>query len=278
MDSLDYSKEALEAKGLFYGKQLTVYVEGQDDILFWTYLLNIADIDAYIEEVGGTNEIEKYIKDIIESDAGFFVACDLDHSDFLYSPINHERIIQSYGYSIENSMYNFGSINSIVSKLGRKQVNVVEIVEKWAHDFCDNIYDLIIYDIANHKYQKGVKILGNCSIPFLTSKKSTKINPDRVEKFINSIKSNFSEEEIEIETVTKLLNDSKKNFWYHIKGHFLSHAVLNLIKHLVNKETGLDKSLNLDSLYTLTIDCTENWENRIDIKTVVNKIKEIKSA
>lgn len=276
MDSLEYSKEALEAKGLFYGKQLTVYVEGQDDVLFWTYLFNIADIDAYIEEVGGSNEIEKYITDILENDAGFFVACDSDHSDFFDNPISHDRIIKTYGYSIENSMYNFGSINSIISKFGRKKINVVEIIEKWAHDFCDNIYDLIIYDIANHKYQKGVKILGNCSIPFLTSKKSTKINPERVEKFINSVKNNFSEDEIE--TVTKLLNDSKKDFWYHIKGHFLSHAVLNLIKHLVNKETGLDKSLNLDSLYSLTIDCTENWENRVDIKTVVNRIKEIKSA
>lgn len=148
MDNLDYSKEALEAKGLFYGKQLTVYVEGQDDILFWTYLFDIANIDAYIEEVGGANEIEKYISEILDNDAGFFVACDSDHSDFMDKPIIHNRIIKSYGYSIENSMYNFASIGSIVSKLGRKQIDVFEIVEKWAHDFCNNIFDLIIYDIA----------------------------------------------------------------------------------------------------------------------------------
>jgi hypothetical protein len=273
MDSLEYSKEALEAKGLFYNKKLTVYVEGQDDVLFWSYLFDIADIDAHIEEVGGKKEIEKYITNILEDEAGFFVACDLDHSDFFDEPIVHTHIIKTYGYSIENSMYNFTSIGNIVSKLGRKQINIFEIIEKWAHDFCNNIYNLIIYDIANHKFQKGISILGNCSIPFLTSKNSHKISPKKVESFINTITHNFTK--TEIDNVKDILNKSKKDFWYHIKGHFLSNAVINLIKYLVRKESGLDKSLNKDSLYALTIDCRENWENRIDIRTVVNKIKEI---
>ncbi len=276
MDSLEYSTEALEAKALFYNKQVTVYVEGQDDVLFWTYLFDIADINAHIEDVGGIEEINKYISKILDENAGFYVACDLDHSDFIDNAITHKKVIRTYGYSIENSMYSIMSINSIVSKLSRKKVDVIEITEKWAQDFCNDVYDLIVYDIANHKFNKGISVMNNCSIRFLTSKRSNKVSPQKVKAFIESIKDNFSEEEFSI--VKNLLNQSQKDFWYHIKGHFLSHAVINLIKKLVKNETGQDKSISLDSLYTLTIDCSEDWENRIDIKTVVDKIKEIKSA
>ena len=51
MNSLEYSQEAEEAKGLFYNKNLTVYVEGDDDVMFWTHLFELAEVDAHIEEV-----------------------------------------------------------------------------------------------------------------------------------------------------------------------------------------------------------------------------------
>ena len=58
MNSLEYSLDALDAKGLFYNKSLTVYVEGNDDVLFWDYLFKIAEVSAHIEDVGGDKEIE----------------------------------------------------------------------------------------------------------------------------------------------------------------------------------------------------------------------------
>ena len=63
-----------------------------------------------------------------------------------------------------------------------------------------------------------------------------------------------------------------------IKGHFIKHAIMNLIKYYVKKNTGSSTSVTLDMLYTLTVDCRENWENKIDIKPIVYEIKNIKKS
>ncbi|NJW55651.1 DUF4435 domain-containing protein, partial [Salinimicrobium oceani] len=105
--------EALEAKGLFYNKEITVYVEGQDDPLFWKYIFDLSKFRAHIEDVGGNLQLEKYIDKIIQENADFYVARDNDHSDFINHTKNHQRIINTYGYSIENSMYNMATIQEI---------------------------------------------------------------------------------------------------------------------------------------------------------------------
>jgi hypothetical protein len=69
--------------------------------MFWTHLFELAEVDAHIEDVGGNEEIAKKIKEILDNNASFIVACDSDHSDFT-KPITHDRVIKTYGYSIEN--------------------------------------------------------------------------------------------------------------------------------------------------------------------------------
>lgn len=277
MDDLDYSIDALEAKGLFYNKTITVYVEGKDDPLFWDNLFNLAEAEAHIEDVGGSQELEKYINNIIDSDAEFYVATDNDHSDFLENVTSHPNIIRTYGYSIENTMYfSYQEIENTISKFCRKKVDISSDFNNWINDFSNSVRDLIILDIANHKYQKGICIFGDNCYKFLKGQKSSEICEVKTEKFIESIKPNFSNEEIE--DVEKLINQTNKELWFHIKGHFITHAILNLIKKLVRKYSGHSISLTPDFLYTLTIDCKENWESRIDIKTVVEKIVKIKNS
>ncbi len=276
MNSLEYSIDALDAKGLFYNKCLTVYVEGNDDVLFWDYLFKIAEVSAHIEDVGGDKEIEKYIVDILENDAGFLVACDNDHNDFIDEKINHPQIIRTYGYSIENSMYNFDKIEDIISKLSRQKVNVKSLIEKWAEEFSNQVYELLKYDIANHKFKKGVSVFGDSCVRFLKSNSSHKLSQQKISDYIESIKDKF--EISEIQEVERLLNTSEKDFWYLIKGHFLTNATMNLIKSLVNQQCGSNCSISLDMIYSLTIDCTENWDNRIDILTVVNEIRKLKKV
>src|SRR5690606_8149320 len=130
-------------KGLFYNKSLTVYVEGTDDVLFWDYLFKVAEVNAYIEDVGGDQEIKKYIESILNEDAGFIVACDNDHNDFIDEIIVHPRIIRTYGYSIENSMYNYDKIEEIISKLSRQKVDLKGIIEAWAEEFSNQVYELL---------------------------------------------------------------------------------------------------------------------------------------
>lgn len=274
MNSLEYSNDALDAKGLFYNKSLTVYVEGPDDVLFWDYLFKVAEVSAYIEDVGGEQEIKKYIESILNQDAGFIVACDNDHNDFLDDKIIHPKIVRTYGYSIENSMYNFEKIEEIISKLSRQRVDVKGIIEKWAEEFSNQVYELLKYDIANHKFKKGISVFGDSCMRFLTSNTSHKLSVEKISEYIESIKEHFSLEEIN--EVESLLNTSEKDFWFLIKGHFLTNATMNLIKSLVRAQCGSQCAISLDMIYSLTIDCTENWDKRIDIITVINEIRKLK--
>ena len=274
MNNLEYSQEALEVKGLFYNKEITVYVEGKDDPLFWDNLFNIAEVEAHIEDVGGSLELEKYITKIINSNAKFYVATDNDHNDFLEDIVTHPQVIRTYGYSIENSMYHsYSEIENTISKFCRKKVDISVDYNKWLEDFSTSLRDLIILDIANHKFQKGISIFGDNCFKFLKGQKSFEICDLKTEKFIESVKPNFSKEEIE--TVENLINQTEKDLWFHIKGHFITHAIINLIKKLVRKNSGQTISLTTDYLYTITIECKEDWENRIDLKTVIEDIKKI---
>lgn len=136
MNELEYSTEALEVKGLFYNKKITVYVEGKDDPLFWDNLFSLAEIEAHIEDVGGKNELEKYYDKIINEEATFLIATDNDNSEFMDDTINHPNIIRSYGYSIENSMYYYRPpIEKTVSNFCRQKLDISDEFNNWVVDF-----------------------------------------------------------------------------------------------------------------------------------------------
>lgn len=277
MASLEYSNEALSAKGLFYNKEITVYVEGKDDPLFWDSLFLLAEIDAHIEDVGGKKELKKYFDKIIEDGADFYIASDNDNSEFLTETIEHPRIIRTYGYSIENSMYYHQiPIEKIISNFCRKRLDISEEFNSWLTEFSEKVYDLIVFDIANNRFKKGISIFGDNCYRFLTHNRSFKICDNRLQEFIGSVKESFTEEEIN--EVKDLINQSEKELWFMIKGHFITHALINLIKYTVRKHSGDSKSMTPDFLYSMTIDCTQDWQNRVDIRTIVERIKEIKTS
>ena len=128
----------------------------------------------------------------------------------------------------------------------------------------------------NHKFKKGISIFGDNCTRFLKSKSSQHISIEKINEFIATVKHKFSPKELK--KVERLLNTSEKDFWFLIKGHFLTNATINLIKTLVKKQSGGYCKITLDMIYSLTIDCTEDWSNRIDISTVVTEIRKLKSA
>ena len=276
MANLEYSPEALSNKSLFYNKKISVYVEGEDDILFWNSLFEIANFEAHIEDVGGKNELKKYINSIIYENSDFVVATDLDYLEFLFKQkkISHNRIVTTYGHSIENTMYCFQKINKIISNLSRKKINIVDEIEEWAHSFTNDVFELIIYDIANERYNKGVSVLPNACNRFLINNNSISIDKNEVETKIQEIYDSFIE--IEINSVKRLRKKIKKENWYIIRGHFLTNAIINYIKKRVFEFTGkLPNGLSKDILYGFTIDCNDNWKNRKDVIHMVDAIKSI---
>lgn len=277
MAELEYSNDALEAKAFFYNKKITVYVEGKDDPLFWSSLFSLADIEAHIESVGGKQELEKYKQKIIDEGAEFYIAMDNDNSEFVQDDYENEFMIKTYGYSIENTMYrSLVPIEKTISNICRKNLDLSEKFNEWIESFSEKVHELIVFDIANNKYQKGISIFGDNCYRFLKNQRSHEICSDKTGKFIESIKHHFTDEEIN--SVRLQIEQSEKELWFLIKGHFIINALINLIKNIIRRESGSSKTMTPDFLYSITLDCFENWQNRIDISTVVERIKEIKNS
>lgn len=260
---LSYSTDALNVKSLFYNKSFIVYVEGQDDINFWDNLFsNVSHLPYQIEESpGGITGLRDYMEKIVNEDAKIIIACDSDYFtiDSIEKPYKHERIIRTYGYSIENSMYCPHNINQLIRRYGRVRKDYTPIVEEWYENFVKESEILLIYDLANHLFSKGIQILGDKCIRFLNNDKSPNISQAKIQKFIVEISKNFEEEQIEQSRV--LISNSNKELRFLIKGHFLTNGVLNLIKETIRKETRSNVSINIDSLYALTVTCVGRCKN-----------------
>src|SRR5690606_14885872 len=94
---------------------------------------------------------------IVNENATFYVAKDNDNSDFFDDSIIHSRIINTYGYSIENSMYYQPiSIEKAISIFCRKKLDFSPEFNTWISEFSQDVFDLIVYDIANNKFKKGI--------------------------------------------------------------------------------------------------------------------------
>lgn len=273
---LNYSTDALNVKALFYNKSFIVYVEGKDDINFWDNFFSVSNESKYrIEEsLGGKTGLINYMDKIVKEDAQIIVACDSDYETIVKpnEKYIHERIIRTYGYSIENSMYCPHNINELIKRFGRTRKNYTPKILDWYNDFFEKSKILLIYDLANHISTKNIKIFGNNCFRFLTSDKSTKISETKVNNFIHSISDKFTEKEII--TSRTLISKSSKELRFLFKGHFLTNAVLNFIKETIKKETSINVSINLISLYSLTVSCIGKCNNKCeDIKLTKERVK-----
>lgn len=274
MSGLDYSIDALSAKSLFYNKSMSVYVEGPDDVVFWDHIFKIAEVQVHVEDVGGKPELEKMYSQIVEQNAEFCIAMDNDNTEFMVGSISHPHIIRTYGYSIENSMYySKNTISKHIESLSRTTIDHVQIIEEWIEEFSAHSKELVIYDIANNRFQKGISVFGDNCFRLLKEQKSPKLCSLKIAAFINSIKDFFSP--AEIDEVRNIITASDKEIWFMIKGHFITHSLLNLIKDTIKKHTGSYPSYPNDMLYATTVRCIDDWDERKDIKYLIDQIRAI---
>jgi len=81
MADLFYSDEALNVKSAFYRANSMVFVEGDDDVLFWhEVFLKIPEASVEVESAGGSDQIDQYITKILSGELQAIAARD---SDFL---------------------------------------------------------------------------------------------------------------------------------------------------------------------------------------------------
>lgn len=256
VEPIEYSKEALEVKASFYGKDFSVFVEGEDDIIFWRSLFSLAGYDnVHFEDVGGYTELTPYFNVINNEDASILIACDTDHRNLIGFDFTNNKIIRTYGYSIENHMYSIQRIFQIIHKFSPKSQLTKNDVKNWRIKFSEDSTKLLIYSVANMKFSKGLKIFGDKCVRFLKKASSYEISSDKIDDFIAEIASNFTRRQIQ--AATKIVEDSTIQRWYLIKGHFLTNGVLNYLSNTIESEINKKPHISLKSLYALCVDCEE---------------------
>lgn len=273
MDDWILSAEALETKSHMLNKEFSVYVEGKDDILFWESLFHKSGLQNFhIEEVGGYEFLKPYIDRIIHEDANIIVACDSHYMEFTDELVKHDRIIRTYGYSIENTMYNSLRINLIIKKYCLMQVDLKEEIENWMSEFSDQLSELLKYHIANVKYRKTTPILRDKCIEYLTSKTTPNLCSAKIQKKLSEVATVFNHEEISV--VERKIEEIQKPTWHLIKGHFLTNAVLNYIKKQIKLLKRKAIPITLETLYAHCVNMNEfNTDNLDDVKYKLDMIK-----
>ena len=120
MDELAYSSDALNVLDEFYEVSVMVYVEGVDDEIFWNKIIRTFYNEEFqVESLGGKEEVKKAFEALqVDDTLSYFVASDADYSYFNNEIIESDRILLTYGYSIENTLIQKDSIMQLLLNVG----------------------------------------------------------------------------------------------------------------------------------------------------------------
>ena len=247
MSDLVHPDEVYDILPCFFRGEILVYVEGSEDKLFWEKIIENAKIKEKLEKAkinkkprmkiaGDKETLIKIMRLIYEGYDDLIAIADNDYSEILETQLNHDRIVYTYGYSIENSLYCPNIIaNYITSFVGSENLEKFKSkINEWYEKFCDDCFILLTYDLANVKYSKYIRVMGVSSARFL-KKSSPDLDSNKIEEFIREIENLFSDDEI-VECKYLLIWDTR-DIRYLIRGHFLTEAVRRLIKELSYKES-----------------------------------------
>lgn len=114
VEEFSLSVKAQNVQAQFYGKKAVVYVEGGDDVIFWSSYFDVNQCELI--QVNGSNNINKKIDSILHEGLLCIVACDSDYSYYDGNHIEHPLIVRTLSHSIECIMYCPININECIKK------------------------------------------------------------------------------------------------------------------------------------------------------------------
>lgn len=267
MNDFDWSGSAYSIRHKFTGGGFSVFVEGKDDVIFWKHrITSLYGSESFSVEyvcpegcnTGGEKELRKKINKIIDENAKIIVAMDGDYSEFIKDNKSHPQIITTYGFSVENTMYCPTVLNHFIRIRSRnKSSDESNNICLWYEYLVKEINDLLILDIANEKFKKGHDVLGDKLERFLKNNgKSHLLDSDLINSRYDSCRSFFTEKELE--TVRTLLEHTRKDRRFIIRGHVLTGGIRNLLRNILRKHDS-DSAISNENLYEATVEkCSMN--------------------
>ncbi|PUA46936.1 hypothetical protein C5U62_02865 [Pseudomonas protegens] len=251
--TLDYSDEATNTLDAFMECDYILFVEGDDDVLFWnTVITRCSKLNVDIRPVGGVNELKPYVEKVRNGVLDCVVAQDADYSVHIGEK-RHSRVLYTYGYSIENTLYNPELVTSLLGVWSKKQIDASSEVSKWLEDLVNSCTPLFYLDFLNAKKKLEIDTgAGHCQ-RFMVSKNSEKFDRQKVSSHVERISKqhalSLSSDELSCVKNVPIL--------VLMRGHFLQSAVLRYINCQL-KLMGRKTSVSGDALYAHAIQYLQN--------------------
>lgn len=267
-----HNPKASSIRGRFInGAPITVYIEGDDDKNFWYRHFEDAGYKVAVIGVGGISNLEGYKQQIclFPEVAKYIVAQDYDYNYYTsLEKYSHPRIINTYGYSVENTMFCIPNINNIICKYAKTPGhNYDNEIEEWLTKLLNNLLEVIIYDIVNRKIDLGIDILKH-SARFIYENQT--INHSQIDAIRNEISKKVAKEELEV--IKKHIKEDPRPLTAIIRGHALTYPILNYIISKTKKIRGCKINFSKDNLYAETECCSSNCLNCADHLHLKNSI------
>ncbi|WP_405599219.1 MULTISPECIES: DUF4435 domain-containing protein [unclassified Pseudoalteromonas] len=254
MPNLNYSNGALNVYSAFFGAEKMLYVEGDDDLAFWDIVLSSFNIqNIQLQEVGGDEELAKYILKIKNNEIDAIAAKDCDFSILEDDYEELDNVLVTYGHSIENTLICPNVMAKVIKSYGRVVLTDEEKkeCENWLNTFYHSFNSLIKYDAVNELRKTGLNVLySNCST-FMKTRLSPLPCDEKITTKINLLGEQANFEADLVEVITKIDNVDKGIFDF-LRGHFLFSAALRYINYVL-KSKGSQKTASNDALFSGSI-------------------------
>lgn len=254
MADLSYSDEALSVLSAFYGAKKMLYVEGEDDVLFWELVLEkFNKTDLKVQPVNGAKELDKYIIKILNNTIDAIVARDLDFSELQPTSNIDPRILSTFGHSIENTIISPAALCKVIRSHGRLEGSKVNEDEcrEWLTSFTNAFSDLVLFDAANELENAGVPILSsNCS-RFMKTQTSPIPDLEKIKNYLIPLQNNHKLQEAAAQARNKVL-ERQKEISDFLRGHFLISAALKYANATI-KKLGSSKHPSADGFFSSAI-------------------------
>ncbi|WP_418343388.1 DUF4435 domain-containing protein [Raoultella ornithinolytica] len=245
--------KALSVMNRFKRVSAVLYVEGPTDRVFWKTLLDAKGIENIsIEIAGSCTIIDDYINKILNENLEIFVARDKDYKYTLNKIPQHERVLFTFGHSIENTLVYNEAIIDIGRSIGGEEEYCSLSVQSWHEYIINQLQPLVIREFANEAIGSGLSILGDHGDNlFGKTWHSDKFPTERILKKIEEIDEIISAQDIQ--AATNIVVEKCNDIYCYIRGHFLFSLALKFVKEMMI--TLLDKkSVNM-TLYTILCKC-----------------------
>ncbi len=262
MPELAYSDDALNVLGAFYNSEKLLYVEGEDDVVFWEVLLDkLGKKNLKVQSVGGIEELKKYIHKVATGAIDANVARDADFTHIEKKP-RERGVIYTYGHSVENTIFSATSICTVIRTYGRVTKRAIDEgdCESWLSDFHAAFAPLVTYDAANEIGGHGLSVLTNNCTRFMLSELSPIPDPAKIQQKIGELSLNPDIHKTMMSTHNKI-NKCRRTHADLIRGHFLMSATLKYMNSKLKRLSG-NKKISVDALFSNAMLAFESTFNR----------------